>query len=199
MWEDYIASLPTILKYGYTLEGGIKVWLNYHSAKTINDVLWLYYGAWCIIAHGVAELIIVEGCLHNFPSNEDLASGMTRRAVAEKLRGLYERLQQDQREAVIKYCELLMMCRFFRSLANRLMVSVAIVVQDMSDKQPILWGCKKEIVLSRANFSVQNAPTGNSGKAHNYLPPLPSPSYDNQNPLPLNVGDQDPANSAGTR
>ena len=208
---DYMASLPIILQYGYILEEGIKVWLNFSSVKTINDVLRLYYRARCIIAHGVAETTIVEGCLCNFPSKEDLASGMSRGAVAAELRGLYDRLQRDQREVTIKYSELCMLYRFFQSLANRLMVSVAVVVHNISDKQPILWRCQKEKVLWHEDLDVmagyQNPPASaaaqrsDRGKPHRrlHLPPPPPPSDDDQNPHPPSVVDQDPGYSAGAR
>ena len=69
--SDHLASLPTLVEYTYILTGGVKVQLKIASVKTVNDVLRLYYGAQCVIAHGVAAKTITEGCLHNFPSVEE--------------------------------------------------------------------------------------------------------------------------------
>ena len=80
--SECIANLATPLKYGK----GIKTWLSFHSVKTIDDVLRLYYGTRCVIAHGVAEITMIEGCLSNFHTKDDLASGMSRSAAAEELR-----------------------------------------------------------------------------------------------------------------
>ena len=58
--------------------------------KAINDVLHLYYGMQCVIASGVAETTIVKRYLCEFPTKDDLASGMSKSAVAEELREIYE-------------------------------------------------------------------------------------------------------------
>ena len=107
--------------------------------KTVNDVLRLYYSTRCVIAHGVAAKTVIEGCLRDFPSVEELKAGMLSRAIAEEMWGLFQRLKQDGREVVVQYLELCMMYRFFCSLANRLMVAVAMGVLGISNKQPVLW------------------------------------------------------------
>ena len=80
--SDHLASLPTLVKYTYILAGGLKVQLKITS---VNDVLQLYYGTRCVIAHGVAVKTITEGCLHDYPSVEDLRAGMSSRSVVEEM------------------------------------------------------------------------------------------------------------------
>ena len=64
---------------------------------------------------------------------------MLSRPVAEEMWGLLQRLQQDGREVVENYLELCMKYRFFRCLANRLMVAIAMGVSGISRQQPKLW------------------------------------------------------------
>ena len=47
--------------------------------KTVNDVLRLYYSTRCVIAHGVAAKTVIEGCLRDFPSVEELKAGKSYR------------------------------------------------------------------------------------------------------------------------
>ena len=160
--SDHLASLPTLVEYTYILPPGLKVQLRITSVETMNDILRLYYGTRCVIAHGVAAKTVTEGCLHNFPSVEELQRGMSNKSVAEEMCGLLRRLQQNGREVVLSYLELCMMYRFFRCLANRLMIAVAMGVSGISKKQPRLWQHKlymqKEEIYYDSGWMMTSSP-----------------------------------------
>jgi hypothetical protein len=111
--SDHMASLLTLIEYTYILSNGAKIQLKITSVKTVNDVLRLYYGTRCVIAHGVAAKTITEGCLRAFPTAEQLHMGMSSRPVAEEMCGLLCRLQENGRGVAVTYLELCMMYCFF--------------------------------------------------------------------------------------
>ena len=84
--------------------------MKYRSVKIVNDVLHLYYGARCVISHGVpTKTVVDEGCLHDFPSLRELKGGLSSPQVAEELYGLYCRVKRGGQEVSISYLELVMM------------------------------------------------------------------------------------------
>ena len=59
-------SLLTGLRYTYIWHDSQEINIRLMNGMTINDVLWLYYGARCIIAHGKPTKTMSEGSLMNF-------------------------------------------------------------------------------------------------------------------------------------
>ena len=133
------------LQYVYICYDGHKINVRFRKGESINDVLRLYYGARCIIAHGKATKTITEGSLRNFPTIDNLADGLGNRRVAVEYRGLYERLKNEGRYIKLAYQELVGMYRFFIRLANRMMVSIAIALYHLRSVK------LREISLDRAS------------------------------------------------
>ena len=74
--------------------------------------------------------------MQNFPEEQQLAQGMGCPTAARDLMRLYEGLRRiGRRTATVMYLNLCMLYRFFFfHLANRLMVTVAFQVREMSLK-----------------------------------------------------------------
>ena len=107
--------------------------LGLYNLQLSLRILYLNYPT--IIRLWVGPIALIPG---SNESGEELRAGMSSRAVAEEMWGLLRRLQQNEREVVLTYLELCMMYRFFRCLANCLMVAVAMGVSELSKKQPKL-------------------------------------------------------------
>ena len=89
-----IPSLLTGLKYTYICHDGREINIRFVNGGTINDVLRLYYGARCIIAHGKPTKTMSEGSLRNFPTVDYFEDGLCNCRVAVEYRHLYERLKK---------------------------------------------------------------------------------------------------------
>ena len=141
-------SLLTGLQYTYMCYDGREINIRFVNGGTINDVLRLYYGARCIIAHGKPTKTMTEGSLRNFPTVDNLEEGLGNRRVAVEYRRLYERLKNEGRCIKLAYQELIGMYRFFFRLANCLMVSIAIALNNLSPKKPVLWNYERYLASS---------------------------------------------------
>lgn len=101
-----------------------------------------------------------EGALKDYPCAADLARGMSNRMAAQDFQSLFDKLEKNGWKASLTYLELCMMYRFFTRLANRLMIAVAININNLSPLQFELWNypvysTHKLIVFSQAE-SVDN-------------------------------------------
>ena len=79
---------------------------------------------------------MTEGSLRNFPTVDNLEDGLCNRRVAVEYRHLYERLKNGDTSC--------WHTKNFRDVpvlrvANRFIVSIAIALNHLSPKKPILW------------------------------------------------------------
>ena len=135
-------------KFSYICHDGQEMNIRLVNGGTINEVLQLYYGARCIIAHGKPTKTMTEGSLRNFPTADNLEYGLCNCRVAVEYRCLYERLKNEGRYINLAYQELIGMYQFFLRLANRLMVSIAIALNHHSPKKSVLWNYERYILCA---------------------------------------------------
>ena len=145
---ENILSVRDLLQYTHDLSDGRQVVVSFLKPNTINDVLRLYYGARCVMAHGKATQTMVEGCLNNFPSRDELAASLSHEDVAEELRGMYERLKVLGGRATITYREICVVYRFFLRLSTALMVAIAMGVGQISKRPLLIWNYQSFVSFS---------------------------------------------------
>ena len=100
--------------------------LKLDTPEGINDIIRLYYGVRCALAHGRNEKTFEKGgALYDYPSKEDLLNIVKSKDIEERLRKLYNNVKDYGSEAWLHYFGLINLHRFVTQLAFQLFKAVS--------------------------------------------------------------------------
>ena len=100
--------------------------LKLDTPEGINDIIRLYHGVRCALAHGRKEKTFEKGgALHDYPNKEDLFNIVKSKDIEERLRKLYNNVKEYGSEAWMHYFGLINLHRFVTQLAFQLFKAVS--------------------------------------------------------------------------